>query len=65
MIVKEKKYKHKSKEVTLKEDKKIRKITKKSVTEKFKVFDKDIEIKRPVFYLEAKDMFFEEKMSDG
>ena len=62
MIVKKRKCKHK-KTVNKKQDKKIRKLTNKSVIEKVEVFDK--EIKRPMFYLEAKEMFFEEMKSDG
>lgn len=65
MIVKQKKYKHRKKQVSLEEDKKIRKLTTKAIIEEIQILDKKIKIKRPIFYLEAKDMFFEEINSNG
>lgn len=59
MIIKQRKYKHRKKKVDTKQEKQISKLRQnKVITEKVNLNDKIIEINRPMFYIEAKEQFF-------
>ncbi|MBN2367423.1 hypothetical protein JXC34_00265 [Candidatus Woesearchaeota archaeon] len=61
MIIKnKKKFKHKKKIVDKKQEKQINNLIRnKTITEKVRVDDKILEFRRPMFYIEAKELFFE------
>ncbi len=66
MIIKENKYKHKNKELDKEQEKMISEISrKKHIVEELNVSGKEVKIKRPLFFLEAKESFFTDGRGDS
>ena len=62
MIKKTKRYKHKKKNIDKKQEKEIRKLARKKVVkERVSVNKKIVEIVRPLFFIEAKEMYFKQQ----